>query len=488
MSRNRRLDTEAISGLFWSFFEKFGAKLLSFVFNIVVARLLSIDDFGRIGMIMVFVALANTFVESGLGAAIIQKKKLDNYDYDTVFIWNLLVSLILYIVLYFSAPFIASFYRMMDLVLLLRVQGVILLINAFCIVPTTTLMKQLKFKQIFKVNIVSIVLGSSVGIILALYGFGIWSLVVKMIFVSLFQCMLLWILCKWKPRLMFSFRSFKGMFNYGTFILLSSLANKFYDNIQSLIIGRSFSASTLGLYTQAKSLEQIPSDTLSTAVNQVFFPVFSKMQDDMIGLRKNIKMNLQMLSFLNFPMSAFLMVVAEPIIVLLYSDKWLGSVYYFKILCLYSMLITINTTNIVLLKSIGKVKLFFYSQIVKRIVGVIIIFFGLYYFGMKGLLWGVVINAYLWWIIGSYCSDKAIGKFGFILQFKYVSPWLFVSLLCSYFTGYVLDCLCLNYVSQIVIGFCVYSFVYIGISFLFKFYPILFCFDYLKNNIIKFNR
>lgn len=477
------LKDSVIKGMFWSAVDKFGTKIISFVTNLFLARLLLPEDFGSIGMIMIFIAISNTFIESGFGSALIQKKNPSSDDYSTVFLWNLFISVVLYIILFSCAPFIATFFRIEGLEALLKVQGIVLITNSFCIIPNNYLVKHLLFNIASKINITANFFGAIVGITLAYVGWGVWSLVIRMLIISVFQGILLWIYARWKPMFVFSIQSFKELFKFGGLILLSSIFNKIYDNIQSLIIGRIFSVKDLGYYTQAKNLEQIPSDSLSVIVNQVSFPVFSKIQDDIVRLKRCVKNNLQLTTYINFPLSVFLIIVANSMFEFLFTDKWSESVPYFQILCLYSMLMSVNTTNIVAVQSVGKANYFFYSQLVKRSIGVISIFIGLQ-FGIMGIIWGIAVNGYLWWIIGAFYTNKCI-KYGLLEQIKDVWAWFLLSVFCGYVANYVGSYVGLKCIGDILIKLFIFLGLYLLISNIFKLKPLIIYTTILKENYVK---
>ena len=314
------LKQQTISGMLWSAIQRFGTMIISFVSNIVLARLLSPDDYGCIGLLAIFIVLAETFVNGGFGAALIQKKNPTQEDYSTVFYWNILVAILLYVVLFFIAPYVAVFYKIPLLSSVLRVQGIILIIHALSIVQLNILRKQLQFKKLSIIQLLSSVISVVVAIILAYSGFGVWTLVFQQLLLAFFVTLILWITTTWKPILCFSINSFKELFGYGSFLLLSDLMNNLCDNIQGLIIGLKFSARDMGFYTQARKLETIPTTSISQVVNLVAFPVYSKLQDNKEQLYLAVQKSSRMMNFLNFPLMILLVVIAEPLIVFLYSD------------------------------------------------------------------------------------------------------------------------------------------------------------------------
>lgn len=461
------LRQKAIFSMIWSSIGKFGTLGLSFISNLVLARILMPSDFGYIGMLHIFIAISQVFINSGLGSALIQKKDVSHIDYSTVFYWNLVLSIIFYSLLYFTAPSIAGFYEMDLLKDILRVQSIILLINSFSLVQSIQLQKNLRFKTLSKRNIIASLIGAIIAIILALMGYGVWSLVYSNLIAAVASVVLLWRMSSWRPTLEFSFASLKGLFTFGGLILLSSLVETAYTNIQGLIIGKVFSAKDLGYYTQARKLEDVPTSALSSIVNQVSFPVFAQLQDNLHSLRAGVRKNLTSISYLNFPLMALFIVIARPLIILLYTDRWETSISYFQILCIGAMLYTINTVNTNVTRSMGKGTLYFWVQFIKRIIGIISILISVRY-GIIAMLWTIVVLNYLYFIINSIVTGKLI-DYGFMAQLKDVSGVFILSAMVGVITYYGFNLLPIdNYLLALIIQIIVYSLLYLSLSYVLK--------------------
>ena len=263
------LKQQTISGMIWSFLQRFGSMGVSFISNIIFARLLTPDDYGCIGMLTIFIALSNTFIDGGFGSALIQKKRPTQEDYSTIFYWNVFLSIVLYAILFLCAPLIADFYNIEILSKILQVEGIILIINALGIIQNNQLRKQLKFKSIAHITLTASIVSVIVAIVMAYMGYGVWSLVAQQIVLSFVSTLLYWIHGSWRPSRTFSARSFKELFGFGSFILLSSLLNAFCNNLNGLLIGKFFNASSMGYFTQAKKLEDVFSSSIETVVGQV---------------------------------------------------------------------------------------------------------------------------------------------------------------------------------------------------------------------------
>lgn len=394
--------------------QRFGVMIISFCANLVLARLLTPDDYGVIGMLLIFISVSNTFIDGGFGTALIQKKEPTQEDYSTIFFWNIFISVILTGILYISSPFISEFYRLPLLSDVLKVMGTVLVINAFSVVQTNILQKKFEFKKLATINIIANIAASILAIVLALRGFGVWSLVFRYLSCSLVISIILWITTKWKPMLTFKFKSFRTLGKFGGMVLLANLVETIYTEFQGLVIGRAFSAKDLGYYTQAKRLEEIPTLGISSAVNQASFPMYARLQDNKIALSLAVRKYVRALSLLVIPLYFLFILVAEPLITILFTEKWIESVDLFKILCLVGMIYPINTVNTNVIKSLGKGKLYFNLQLCKRVLGIALILFSIRY-GLSAMMWSLVITSYIIFIINAIFSDKLIG-YSFIRQ------------------------------------------------------------------------
>ncbi|MES1222005.1 MAG: lipopolysaccharide biosynthesis protein, partial [Bacteroidota bacterium] len=354
----QKLKHTAINALIWSGIEKFSLQAIGFISTIIVARLLTPADFGLVAMITIFIAISNVFIDSGFGTAIIQKKDLTNADCSTVFFFNLLIAIILYFILFFCAPLIADFYKQPELTNLTRVLGLVLVFNSLGLIQISLIQKEIKFKTNTKINLFALLISSSTGITCALLGFGVWSLVIQQVCLSLVKTILLWTFNKWRPVLEFSKSSFHHLFRFSSGLLLSEILETFFQNIYYVIIGRFFPASELGFFTQAKKLNDVSVTTLTSVVTQVAFPVFSTIHDDVVKLKAAFRKNIRFISFLVLPLSFCLMAVSHSLILALLKEKWLPAAPLLQILCIMGIFYTLDVSNMVLLKSKGKSALY----------------------------------------------------------------------------------------------------------------------------------
>lgn len=457
------LKQRAVSGVAWSSFHKFSIVFLGFISGIVLARLLTPHDYGVIGMLTIFLSLSNTLIDGGFGSALIQKKNPTNEDYSTILYWNIGFSIFLYGVLYIGAPFIARFYNLTLLTDVLRVQGLIIIINAARIVQRTQLRKQLMFKKIAIINCSANAVALLVTIYLAWKKWGVWALVFQQLLVGVLTTLLYWFTSKWKPLWAFSKQSFKELFNFGGFILLSNLFNTFCNNIQGLLIGKVFNASILGYYTKAQRTESYSSTLISSVLDQVSYPVLSEAQNDKSRMIRVLRQFVGTSAFITFPLMMLLILLAKPIFLFLYSERWISSVPYFQILCLAGIAVCLQNVNYYAVAALGKSKVLLRWTFIKRLLGLLLIVIGLLLYGMYGLLIGSVIASWTIYIINAYLASKYVG-YTLRLQFFDLLPIIVISLIAfvvSYSIEYVsIKIIFIKYIIQFVI----FVGVYISIS------------------------
>lgn len=485
------LKAKTVSGMIWSALQRFGTMGISFVSNIVLARLLTPDDYGCIGMLAIFITISNTFVDGGFGSALIQKKEPTQVDYSTIFWWNLFLSIILYGVLLISAPAVSRFYNIPLLESVLQVQGVVLIINALNIVQTNQLRKSINFKRLATIHIVSHIIAATLAIVLAYMGWGVWALVAQQIVASSITSVMLWVINRWMPSLCFSVESFKQLFSFGGFILASNLINTFCNNVQGLLIGKFFSPAMLGYYTQAYKLENIASHSISGVVDQVSYPVLSKVQSDKIAMKNAIYRLISSIAYITFPLMLILIIVAKPLITLLYGIQWLPSIPYFQIICIGGIAVCLQGVTYQAIASIGKSKELFWWTIIKRGLGLILVVGGMLVFDMNGLLWGFVISCWLLTIINSFLVGKFIG-YNLYQQFKDLLPIFFLSVFTFIVTFLITNVVITIYgdihdIINILITVFIYIGIYIMLSYIFKLKVFLSYMDIIRNKIHGIN-
>lgn len=403
------LKQKAISGMLWTALQRYSTMSISFISGIILARFLTPHDYGCIGMLAIFMVLAEAFVDGGFGEALIQKKNPTQKDYSTIFFWNLSMAIFMYATLYVAAPTIANFYNIPLLCSILRVQGLVLLIHAFSIIQRNILRKKLKFKILSIVTIATSFISFIVTTFLAYQGFGVWSLVAQNIIIAAIPAAFFWFCIKWKPTCTFSWRSFHELFSFGFFMFLTHLLNQLGNQIQGLLIGRFYSSSTMGYYSKAYETERLASTSISQIMAQVTFPLYAEAQNDTASIANMIKRLTMILAYITFPLMFILLLCAKPIFVLLYSEKWIDCVPYFQILCVAGLAFCLQSVNNHSIAAIGKSKTMFIFTAVKRIMGVFFVVAGLLLFGMSGLLVGMVLNTWFSYLVNIGLVSKYIG-------------------------------------------------------------------------------
>ena len=462
------LKQKTILGLLWSALERFGYTFIMFISNLFLARLLSPDDFGLIGMIMVFITVSNVIVDSGFASALIQTKEIGDKDLSTVFHINVILAIVLYIILYLSAPAIACFYHQDTLIDILRMVGIVLLFNAFSIVQIAKLKRELNFKLLSVVTVFSSLIGCCIGVFLAYRSFGVWALVFQNLMISLVRSLILWMISAWKPAFIFSVESFRKLFRFGAMILSSQLVDTIYTNVVSLIVGKAFSAKTLGIYTQARTLENVPNYSLITIVNQVIFPVFSKLNEEPEKLKNGMRKSVKALVWVNFPLMSLLIVIAEPLFCFLYTDKWIEAVPLFQIACAGGMMNCIVQLNMMVLAASGKGYYYFISRLFRQLFGVLLICVGLYFYGLWGLMYlGVGIAPYCFWFICVIYTKKVL-DYGFKEQLADMLPAYLLSVLCGVGVYFLLKEVNISLIFLLLIQITFYVTIYILFSKLLK--------------------
>lgn len=420
------LKHKTISGLFWSFSETGINLLVHLVIGIILARLLSPDEFGLIGMIIIFIAISQSFIDSGFSQALIRKTDCKQEDYATVFYFNLFTGILFYLILFFLSPSISQFFNEPILQDIVRALGLILIINSFAIIQRTILIKNIDFKLQAKITLSSSVLSGIIGITLAYNGFGVWSLVVQRILNQLFIATLLWIFNRWLPTLEFSKQSFKEMFSFGSKLLASGLIDTTYRNIYYLIIGKFFSATDLGYYTRADHFSRIPSQNINASVSRVTYPVLSQLQNEPSKLKAGYKRIIKSIMLINFSVMLGMAAIARPMVLTLIGEKWLSSVPYLQLLCIVSMMYPLHALNLNILKVKGRSDLFLRLEIIKKGLAIPVILFGIF-IGIKAMILAMIFNSFFAYFINSYYSSKLI-DYSISEQIKDVLPDFAISI------------------------------------------------------------
>lgn len=461
------LKKKAASGMIWTAMQKYSMMFIQFISGIILARLLTPHDYGCIGMLMIFMTISESFIDGGFGAALIQKKRPTQEDYSTIFFWNLGMAVVLYTILYLSAPLIATFYKMPLLCDILRVFGIILFIYAFNIVQRNQLQKKLNFKILSIVTITTSVISLLTTIILAYNGFGVWALVTQYILTTLIPALFFWFYIKWRPMMVFSRKSFRELFGFGLYMFLTNLLNQFGQQVQGLLIGRFYNPNTMGLYSKANATERLASSSIAQVMTQVTYPLYAEVQDDKKRLAGIIKQLTITLSFLTFPLIFILLLCAKPIFIILYSERWLDSVPYFQVLCIAGLAYCLQSVNYQSISAIGKSKALFVGTFIKRAMGIAFVVTGLLVAGMKGLLVGMVVNTWFSYAVNIGMVSKYIG-YKWWRQLLDIMPVMIVSIIAALISYTVSVAFQLSLYVDGLLKIVVYAAVYFGWTYIFK--------------------
>ena len=444
-------------GLFWSSVERFSNQGVQFVFSIILARLLSPSDYGIIAMVTIFFAVAQSFVDSGFSNALVRKTDRVEEDLSTCFYFNIGVGIIAYIVLFLIAPLVANFYNQPILSPIIRITGLGVILNSLCVVQQALFTIKIDFKSQAKITLSATVISGIVGILLAYQGYGIWALVWQGVVSSIVRMGLLWLMSKWRPRTGFSKSSFNYLFGYGSKLLASGLLDTIYNNIYPIVIGKFYNPAQLGNYSRALGWAQLPSANITSILQRVTFPVLSAIQDDSLRLQNSYRRLLKLSAFIVFPLMMGLASMASPLIRVILTAKWDGCVLYLQILCFALMLYPIHAINLNLLQVKGRSDIFLRLEIIKKIIGVVILIITIP-LGITAMCLGMVFSSIICLIVNTYYTSRFIDV-GLLTQLKDLRIILINSLVMGggiYILTSFIDIEGLKLVMGIVIGFLLY--------------------------------
>lgn len=422
---------KTIHGVGWSFIDNISNSGITFLVGLVLARLLTPEEYGIMAMIAIFIAISNSIIDSGFSNALIRKTRIERVDYNTVFYFNLTVSILIYVLLHLAAPAISVFFKEPVLLAVIRVIGWVLIINALAIIPRTQFVRNVDFKTQTKVSLISSISSGVIGIGMALGGMGVWSLVGQQLSRQFLNTLFLWVYSKWHPVWEFSMKSFKELFGFGSKLLLSGLLDTIYKNIYYIVIGRFYTSAQLGQYTRAEQFNMIFSSNLTSVVQRVSYPVLSSIQEEPERLREAYRKVIKITMLITFACMLGLAAVAKPLILILIGEKWLPAVYFLQIICFSGMLYPLHAINLNILQVKGRSDLFLKLEIIKKIIAVGPIVVGIAY-GIECMLWGSVLTSFIAYFLNSYYSANLI-NYPTGEQIKDILPTLLTSFVVAAF-------------------------------------------------------
>lgn len=461
------LKQKATSGIIWTAVQKYSTMTISFIAGMILARLLTPEDFGSIGMLEIFMYMAQVFIDSGFGSALIQKKNPTQTDYSTIFYFNIGMSVVLYAILFISAPYIAEFYHMPDLCLILRVQGLVLFINSLNVIQQNIIRKNLQFKKLSKITITTSFITLAVTIILAYCGWGVWALVAQNYMIALVPCIFFWLTTDWHPTLEYSWKSFRELFSFGAFMFLTHLFETFSNKISGLLIGRWFNPATMGFYSRAESTANLASLSIAGVMISTTYPLYASVQDDKERLGNIIKRITSTLAYVTYPFLFILILIAKPLFIILFSEKWTPCVPYFQMLCLAGLATCLQAVNYQSIAAIGKSRIRFYWTIVNQTVAFTLQLCGVVFWGMKGLLIGMVISCWFAYIVNISLVSKYVGYKNY-QQLLTLGPILLVAGMSSLVAYFIITPFGFNMYVDAALKLFITTTLYLGWSVFFK--------------------
>lgn len=457
--------SQVLTSLFWKFMERGGTQGIQFIVQIILARLLLPEDYGTIAIISIFISLANVFVQSGFNTALIQKKDADEIDFSSVFYLSLFVAGILYIILFISSLFIANFYRQPILVPVLRILSITLFAGAFNSIQNAYISRNMMFKKLFLSSLGAMLVSGVVGIFTAYLGWGVWALVAQQLTNQFMTILILWFTVKWRPQLLFSIERVKSLFVYGSKLLVSGLLNTLYNNIITLIIGRIHDPSTLGFYNRGQQFPQFIVSNIDGSIQSVMLPALASHQENRPRVKEMVRRSIVTSSFIMLPMMAGLAVVAEPLVNILLTDKWLPSVPFLQIFCASYALMPIHTANLQAINALGRSDMFLKLEIIKKVIGLVILGVSIP-FGIYAMAWGSLLSSVISTFINAYPNLKLL-DYSYIEQWRDIMPSVLISLVMGgvvYSFNYLNISVGLILILQIIVG----AIVYVGLAKVFK--------------------
>lgn len=415
-----------MSGMFWTFFDNFIIKGLSFLTTLFLAKILTPEDFGLIGSISIFIAISTTLIDGGLTSSLIRSKEVDNDDYTTIFYTNIVTSVFLYLVLFLSAPMIASFFGHSIIINIIRVYGLVFVISSFSSVQTTILIRELNFKRLAILNIPSILIGCAVALYMGFNDYGVWSLVFMYLTTQIITVLLLWCFSSWKPTLSFSKKKFKKHFNYGYKLLITGILGNIFNNIYGVVIGRFFPIKMLGYFDRANTFSQYPATVLILMIGKVSFPILAKYQSDIPTFTFNFRRFITYSLYLTAPIMISISFYSRIFFENFLGGEWKVAAPYFVILCYAAIFLPLHSLNTNVLKIYGRTDMVLKLEIIMKVLITITLIFS-FQFGIIGIVYSALANSILLMGLNIYFVSLVI-PYSFAEQFKDIVKILLLSL------------------------------------------------------------
>ena len=461
---NQNLKRQTISGLAWKMAERISNQIVRFVIMIVLARLLMPEDYGAIALVIIFVSLCDVILISGLGSPLIQKKEVDNADFSTILYCSLLLSILFYVLLYISAPSISYFYEMDVLCPVLRVLGIGVIISAISSVQNAYVSRNMQFKTFFFATLIGLLASGIIGIYMAYNGWGIWSLVGQTLSNQFINMLVVFLIVRWFPEKVFSFKKLREMWSFGWKILVATIINQLFGDIRTIIIGKFYSKQDLAFYNQGNSYPHLIVNNVNSSISSVLFPAIAKIQDDIPAVRNFLRRSIKTGSFVLFPTLFLFAAMSEPLVSLLLTDKWLPSVPIMQVICLSMSLSPISTPSQQAIKALGRSDITMQQEIIKKSVFLLIIIITSF-IGVWAIVIGTAIGE-IWCVVVNTYPNKKILNYSYLQQFRDIAPngaCAAVMATVVYIINFIGLSLLTCVITQIILG-CVIYFVLCAIT------------------------
>lgn len=480
MSNN--IKEKTFSNLVWRFAERTGAQGVSFVVSIVLARILVPEIYGTVALITVFTTILQVFVDSGLGTALIQKRNADDLDFSTVFFFNFVVCIVLYVCMFVVAPIIEEFYGIDGLTSLVRVLSLILIISGLKNIQQAYVSRQLIFKRFFFATIGGTLFSAVLGIILAYLGFGAWALVAQQLSNAAIDTLVLWVTVKWRPKLMFSFQRLKELYSFGWKILASAVIDTVYNNIRQLIIGKVYTATDLAYYNRGKQFPSIIVVNINTSIDSVLLPTMASVQDEPTRVKAMTRRAIKTSTYIMAPLMVGMAFCAVPIVRLVLTDKWLPCVPFLRIFCITHMFFPIHTANLNAIKAMGRSDLFLKLEVIKKVMGVVVLVSTMWN-GVLFMAYSMLIVSILSQVVNAWPNKKLL-NYGYLEQLRDILPGILLAVLmgiCTFPVSFMDLPEYLTLAIQIIVG----AIIYIVGSRFFKLDSFEYIFEIVKSFLLK---
>ena len=463
-----------VKNFIWRFAERCGAQLVTFVVSIVLARILSPDDYGTVALVTVFTTILQVFVDSGLGVALIQKKNADDLDFSSVFYFNFVVCIVLYAGMFFAAPIIASFYNDLTLIPIIRVISLTIVISGIKGIQQSFVSRNMLFKRFFFSTLGGTIFSAILGVAMAYAGCGVWAIVAQQLSNTAIDTLILWLTVKWRPKKMFSWERLKTLFSFGWKLLISSLLDTGYSNLRSLVIGKIYSPSDLAYYNQGDKLPSTVITNINTSIASVLLPTLASKQDDRKQLKNMTRRAIKTSTYIIAPLMMGLAFCAPPIVRLILTEKWVPCVPYLRIFCITYMFYPIHTANLNAINAMGRSDYFLKLEIAKKVIGMLLLLLTMR-ISVMAMAYSLLVSMVTSMVINSWPNKKLL-KYSFIEQIIDILPNIFIAILMGgvVSTIYIFK---LSDVMTLAIQIPLGAIVYIGLSIIFKIEE----FQYLKN-------